>query len=122
MDDLGLVETVDRLGESIVITVADASDHARCAVARPRGCGRSDCRLLRAMVSPKTSRAVPRRPVLLASGLGIPPMTLDLDVICIWASPSQGSPLSSRINAAVRPRGFAGFDDELSPVALPDAA
>ena len=26
MDDLGLVETVDRLGESIVITVADAAD------------------------------------------------------------------------------------------------
>ena len=25
MDDLGLVETVDRLGESIVITVADAA-------------------------------------------------------------------------------------------------
>src|SRR3981081_1875048 len=32
MDDLGLVETVDRLGESIVITVADAAHrrlHAR---------------------------------------------------------------------------------------------
>jgi hypothetical protein len=42
----------------------------------------------------ETSRAVPRRSVLLASGLGIPPMTLDLDVICIGASPSQGSPLS----------------------------
>lgn len=26
MDDLGLVKTVDRFGESIVVTVADASD------------------------------------------------------------------------------------------------
>ena len=30
------------------------------------------------MVSPKTSRSASRRSVLLASGLGIPPMTLDL--------------------------------------------
>ena len=43
---------------------------------RPRR-GAPPCRLLRAMVSPKTSRAVPRRSVLLVSGLEIPPMMLD---------------------------------------------
>ena len=59
---------------------AEITTKARAA--RPRGCARSvhlsGCRLLRAMFSPKTSRAVPRRSVLLASGLGFPPMTLDL--------------------------------------------
>ncbi len=39
---------------------------------------------------PKTSQAVPRRSVLLASGLGIPPMTLDLNVICISGVPITG--------------------------------
>ena len=40
-----------------------------------------------------TSRSASRRSVLLASGLGFPPMTLDPKGICILASPSQGSPI-----------------------------
>jgi hypothetical protein len=80
------------------------------------------------MVSPKTSRAVPRRSVLLASGLGIPPMTLDLDVICISSVPIAGI---AAIGAASARQfflgdrelvGLAGLDDEFAPVSLPDAA
>jgi hypothetical protein len=41
----------------------------------------------------ETSQAVPRRSVLLVSGLGIPPMTLDPKDLLLQASPSQGSPL-----------------------------
>ena len=60
----------------------------------------SDCRLLRAMVSPKTSRSASRRSVLLASGLGIPPMTLDLDVICISGVPIAG--IAATVAASAR--------------------
>ena len=80
------------------------------------------------MVSPKTSRAVPRRSVPLASGLGIPPMTLDLDVMCISGVPIAGivaigaastRQFNLRDRELVR---LAGLDDELAPVALSDAA
>jgi hypothetical protein len=42
------------------------------------------------MVSPKTSRPAPRRSVPLVSDLGIPPMTLDLALICIGSVPFTG--------------------------------
>lgn len=42
MDDLGLVEAVARLGESIVIAIADAADtelgQVSCEHAQPRSC------------------------------------------------------------------------------------
>src|SRR5690606_23161257 len=46
-------------------------------------------------IHPKTSRPAARRSVLLASGLGFPPMTLDLSDLHLWASPSQGSPVKA---------------------------
>jgi hypothetical protein len=35
MDDLGLVETIDRLGESVVITVADVANRRLDAIQSP---------------------------------------------------------------------------------------
>ena len=81
-------EAGDVLGDLPGVLAAQITPEARLPdLAGPR---RSDCRLLRAMVSPKTSRSASRRSVLLASGLGIPPMTLDLDVICISGVPIAG--------------------------------
>ena len=88
-----------------------------CQTSRVRRIGHlSGCRLLRAMVSPKTSRAAPRRSVLLASGLGIPPMTLDLNVICISGVPIAGI---AAIGAASARQFFLG-DGELVGLARPD--
>ena len=66
--------------------------------------------------------------MLLASGLGIPPMTLDLDVICISGVPIAGIAAIGAASARqfiLRDRELvrlAGLDDELAPVALSDAA
>jgi hypothetical protein len=78
------------------------------------------------MVSPKTSRTAQRRSVLLASDLGIPPMTLDPDVICILGVPIAGI---AAIGAASARQFFLGdrelvrlpgLDNEFAPVSLPD--
>src|SRR4030095_5303162 len=66
--------------------------------------------------------------VLLASGLGIPPITLDLDVICISGVPISG--IVAIGSASVRQFflgdvelvGLAGLDDEFAAVFLTDAA
>ena len=72
-------EAGDVLGDLPGVLAAEIAPEARLPdLAGAPVSSSLDCRLLRAMVSPKTSRAVPRRSVLLASGLGIPPMTLDL--------------------------------------------
>ena len=88
----------------------------------------SGCRLLGAMVSPKTSRPARRHSVPLASGLGIPPMTLDLDVICISGVPISGIAAIGSASARqfflgdVELMRLAGLDDEFAPVSLCDAA
>jgi hypothetical protein len=74
-------EAGDVLGDLPGVLAAQVTPEAR--LPDFSGSGRSDCRWLHVMVSPKTSRPASRRSVPLASGLGIPPMTLDLDVICI---------------------------------------
>ena len=83
-------EAGDVLGDLPGVLAAEITPEARLPDLAGAPVRSSGCRLLRAMVSPKTSRAVPRRSVLLASGLGIPPMTLDLDVICISGVPIAG--------------------------------
>jgi hypothetical protein len=85
----------------------------------------SGCRLLRVTFSPKTSRTIPRRSVLLASGLGISPTTLDLHVICISGVPIAGSPLPLPHQRGTSPSGIVNSwdlpdDHEVAPVALPD--
>src|SRR5262249_28878762 len=97
-----------------------ASVHAQGAAATVQWCVRSDCRWLRSMVSPKTSRPAQRRSVPLASGLGLPPMTLDLDVICISGVPISGIAAIGAASARqfslgdVELVGLAGLDDAAS--------
>jgi hypothetical protein len=55
------------------------------------------------------------RSVLLASGLGLPPMTLDPKGFASWASPSQGSPV-----IAASARHFLLGDREFVALALAD--
>ena len=63
-----------------------------------------------------------RRSVLLASGLGIPPMTLDPKGFASSASPSQGSPvMASARHFVLRDRELvtlARLDHEFAPVVL----
>jgi hypothetical protein len=66
--------------------------------------------------------------VLLVSGLGIPPMTLDLDVICISGVPIAG--IAAIITASARQFilgdgelvGLARLDHEIASIALHDRA
>jgi hypothetical protein len=66
--------------------------------------------------------------VLLACGLGIPPITLDLDVICISGVPISG--IAAIGSASVRQfflgdvelMRLAGLDDEFAAVSFSDAA
>ena len=66
--------------------------------------------------------------MLLASGLGIPPMTLDLDVICISGVPIAGIASYQRRSARQfvlgdgELCGLARLDHEFAPVSLPDPA
>src|SRR3954453_15980688 len=79
------------------------------------------------MAPSKTSRAALRRSVLLVSGLGIPPMTLDL-MICISGVPVPG--IATFRAASARQVfvgnselvGLAGADHEMAFPAVPDLA
>lgn len=81
---------------------------------------------MRAMISPKTSRSAPRRSVLLASGLGFPPITLDLDVICISGVPIAGIAIIGAASARQLILGnvelvrLARLNDEFATVSLAD--
>ncbi len=80
------------------------------------------------MVSPKTSRSALRRSVPLASRLGIPPMTLDLDEICISGVPIAGIAAISVTSARqffLRDRELvrlSGLDHKFASVSLANAA
>ena len=117
-------EAGDVLGDLPGVLAAEITPEARLPDLRVRDPVDSDCRLLRAMVSPKTSRSASRRSVLLASGLGIPPMTLDLDVICILGVPIAGIAAIGAASARQFVLGdrelvaLARLDHEFAPVAL----
>jgi hypothetical protein len=61
---------------STIWRASSRSGYARAVASRLHASGRSDCRLLRAVVSPTTSRPASRRTVPLASGFGIRPINL----------------------------------------------
>ena len=72
----------------------------------------SGCRLLRAMVSPKTSRPAPRRSVLLVSRLGIPPMTLrPLRDLHLGRPHRRDRRFRGRVSGAILARGIVNLCD-----------
>src|SRR5262249_1806844 len=105
-----------------------ASVHAQGAAATGPCSVRSDCPCLGSMGSPKPSRPGQRRSVPLASGLGIPPMTLDLDVICISGVPISGIAAIGAASARqfflgdVELVGLAGADHEMALAAVSNLA